>query len=244
MKPPVPPTCIRTWVETNGTIGRGGRRAIHGTKSTVSSRWAPHNPGKTTRRRYLSAPGGRTRRPRHPAAPTRARRSWGQCARRAAGWAGLEAATAGTCPTATSRPPPPILPLPPLLPPPAAWCERRSPTPTRRGARRSNECGLQPRPGPLPPSTRPPPRRSGRAWARAAAWPGTTAARRSHERPCGEVLAQPLVSLQRLPFCSNMKPNCRPQRLVVGVFSFALESNAFNPTPRRLSSFQILEGDR
>ena len=41
-----------------------------------------------------------------------------------------------------------------------------------------------------------------------------------------------------------MKPNCRPQRLVVGVFSFALESNAFNPPPRRLSSFQILEGDR
>lgn len=35
----------------------------------------------------------------------------------------------------------------------------------------------------------------------------------------------------------------RAERLVVGVFSFALESNAFNPAPRRLSSFQFLEGD-
>ena len=34
------------------------------------------------------------------------------------------------------------------------------------------------------------------------------------------------------------------ERKLVAIFSFALESNAFNPTPRRLSSFQILEGDR
>ncbi|CAK0808156.1 unnamed protein product [Prorocentrum cordatum] len=32
------------------------------------------------------------------------------------------------------------------------------------------------------------------------------------------------------------------EHTVVGIFSFALESNAFNPEPRRLSSFQFLEG--
>ena len=132
--------------------------------TTVPRSWVAHNPDNNTRRLHLSAPGGRTRRLRHPAAPTRARWSWGQCARRAAGWAGSESATARICPSAATRPPPPLPLLPRPLPPPAAWCEQRSLIATRRGAQRSSGYGLQPRLGPLRPSTRLPPRRSGQAW--------------------------------------------------------------------------------
>eukprot|EP00439_Symbiodinium_sp_Y106_P080991 s344_g19.t2 len=41
----------------------------------------------------------------------------------------------------------------------------------------------------------------------------------------------------------DMQPQARGTKRLVAILSFALESNVFNPTPRRLSDFQVLHGE-